>query len=125
MTRHRRYTVPVRTRLTEDVGAALHAAAARRDLEVGSLVRQMIEAGLGRLPREFSPLARRRRPVENAELLADAVRLLGSVAGNLQRIYTMALETRRIDDRELLVLKAEVAKTSRQIRSAVGGGDDA
>lgn len=124
MARERRYTVPVRTRVTEKVGAALRAAA-DRDNEVGAIVRRMIETSLGTKVEDLSPLVRRRRPVENATLLAEAVRLLGSVSGNLQRLYTMALETRRIDDRELIARKAEVAEVARRLREAIGGGGDA
>lgn len=124
MARERRYTVPVRTRVTEKVGAALRAAA-DRDNEIGAIVRRMIETSLGTKVEDLSPLVRRRRPVEHAALLAEAVRLLGSVSGNLQRFYTMAAAVHGIDDRELLTLKAEVAKVSRQIREAIGGGADA
>lgn len=125
MARDKRYTFPIRSRLTEPVGAALLKAADRRDLEVGSLVRRIIEVAVSTPKGDLSPLVRRRRPIEHAKLLVDAVRLLGSVAGNLQRLYTMSLETRRVDDRELLSLKAEVATASRQLREAIGGGEDA
>ena len=124
MAREKRYTAPVRTRVTETVRAALHKAAQRRKIGIGSLVREMIEVSLGAQISVPSPIVRHRRPIENAELLADAVRLLGSVAGNLQRLYTMALEAHRIDDRELLALKTAVAKASCQLREAIGGGED-
>lgn len=123
MTRERRYIFPVRTRVDAATAKALQAQV-EAGVELGSVVRLLIESGVGRL-HQLSPVRRTRTPIANPETFAAAVAHLGSIAGNLQRFYTLMREEHRIDDAELAALKDEIRRTARQVREAIGGFDDA
>ena len=124
MAREARYTVPIRTRLDMATAAALNEAAAARGAELGSIVRLLVEVGLGRLDK-ISPVHRRRAPVTDPQAFAAAVRDLGSIAGNLQRLYVFARDERQLDIPELLQAKDEVRRTSAALRAVLGQGEDA
>lgn len=116
-TREKRYVVLIRTRLTEETGVALTKAAG--DAEIGSFVRFLIETSLGRGD-AFSPIRRKRAPITNAEELAAIAAHLGSLAGNLQRIYTLLREVHRTDDQDLMAIKKDIRETSAVVRRAIG-----
>jgi ribosomal protein L30/L7E len=88
------------------------------------MARLLIEAGVGRLDK-LSPVRRIRSTVEHPEDLADAVKALGSLAGNAQRIYEFMKKTRQIDDAALSALKINIQQTAARVRAALGNFDDA
>ncbi|MCW2275313.1 hypothetical protein GJ654_12440 [Rhodoblastus acidophilus] len=99
-------------RLTPTVHARLVAEAG--DEPISSYARRLLETSSG-LP--MSPPARAQ--VRAPDDLALAVRVLGSLSGNLQRIYTTVAAGGRADD-ELLLIKAEISRTSAAVRAAIG-----
>ena len=116
-TREKRYVVLIRTRLDAETGAALEDAAG--DAEIGSYVRTLIEIGLERGD-ALSPIRRKRAPIPNAAELAAIAAHLGSLTGNVQRIYTLFREVHRIDDQELMAIKKDIRETSVAVRRAIG-----
>jgi hypothetical protein len=82
-------------------------------------VRNLIETGLGRGD-ALSPIRRKRAPIPYAAELATIAAHLGSLAGNVQRIYTLLREVHRIDDQELMAIKKDIRETSAAVRHAIG-----
>jgi hypothetical protein len=65
-----------------------------------------------------------RAAVRQPEVFAAGVAHLGSLAGNLQRLYTLARDEFRLELPELLALKAEIRETAAQVRDAIGKFED-
>lgn len=124
MPRERNFTVPVRTRIKAETAKALIDEAEDRGADVGSLVRLFIEAGLPQIG-ELSPVRRKRAAVRDREVFAASVRHLGSIAGNLQRLYMVVRDQRRLDLPELQAAKEDVQRTAAMVRRALGQDDDA
>ena len=113
------YPAPIRSRLRAKTDALLTRAVNERGTTRGALIRFLIEEGLGQI-NDRSPVRKTRAPVSHPQELAAAVTRLGSIAGNLQRLYTVLVEEQRLDDPELQQLKTEVRKASRAVRQAIG-----
>jgi hypothetical protein len=124
MGRDTKYPVPIRTRIRAETAAALAEEIIKRKSDSGAVARVLIEIGLGRI-NELSPVRRKKAPVKDSALFADAIRQNGSLAGNLQRLYTVARDQHRIDLPELLAAKDYVLTTSALLRRAIGQDDDA
>ena len=111
-----RYPKVLRIRLTFEAMAELEKAAGNEP--VSSYARRKIELVIGL--EQSTPT----RPMVRApEALANAVMRLGSIAGNLQRIYTVLAANGRTDE-ELLIIKGEIRKASIAVRSAIGAHND-
>lgn len=111
-----RYPKVLRIRLTFEAMAELEKAAGKEP--VSSYARRKIELVIGL--EQSTPT----RPMVRApEALANAVMRLGSIAGNLQRIYTVLAANGRTDE-ELLIIKGEIRKASVAVRSAIGAHND-
>jgi hypothetical protein len=115
--RHKIYIVPIRTRLDAATGAALKAAAG--NAQVASFVRQLIEIHLDRVG-ALSPIKRKGAAVQNPAEFVAAVIHLGSLAGNLQRLYSLARDEHRLNIRELLMAKTEIQEAATRVRRAIG-----
>ena len=111
-----RYPKVLRIRLTFEAIAQLEKEAGKEP--ISSYARRKIEAVIGL---QQSPQAK--STVRAPEDLAKAVMRLGSLAGNIQRIYTVLAANGRPDD-DLMIIKGELREASAAVRRAIGSDND-
>lgn len=112
------FPYPARTRLDAATKAGLQAAVDDRGCDESGLIRLLIQHGLATVD-TLDPVRRKRAPVRSSKDLARIAMHLGSIAGNLQRTFTL-MKDRGREDLELLDVKIEVQAIARLARQAIG-----
>lgn len=121
--REMRWPCTVAARVDKETREAIIAAADARGEPQSTVLRELIEIGLGRIDVE-RPVRRRKVPVRDAPELASALALLRTVPGNLQRLY-LAHSSSGILDSELIEAKRSVQEVCGRLRAALGADDRA
>ncbi len=115
--REMRWPSTVAARVDEKTREAIIAAAEARGEPQSTILRELIEIGLGRI--DIERPVRQKVPVRDAEELASALSMLRTLPGNLQRLY-LAHSASGVLDSELVEAKRSVQEVCGRLRAALG-----
>jgi len=113
------YPAVVSARVDPATAAAIDRAAAQRGVNRTDFARHVLTAAVGASP----PIPIRRRYVPSGAELAAIDANLGRISGNLQRLYTLAVD-KGFDPGDFAEIRRELLAARAEVRAVIGGPRD-